>query len=239
MSDHAQVPYRTATTLVTLLTLLLLGHVVVDSVACGSDWLEVKLLQPAMGEEIADEAWGANAARQQLIGMVQFALFLPTAIIFLMWIYRANVNARALGARDMKFRPGWSVGWFFVPILSLYKPFYAVQEIWKASIPGSQAWQSRRAGGVVGAWWAFWILTFAASRIAATLSSQAEQINEFLVASWATLAADSVAIPAALLALLVVRGIHGLQERRADAAAGHLPEFASHDDEHQPLRQTG
>ncbi len=84
MSDHAQVPYRTASTLVTLLTLLLLGHVVVDSVACGSDWLEVNLLQAAMGEEIADEAWVANAARQQLIGMVQFALFLPTAIIFLM-----------------------------------------------------------------------------------------------------------------------------------------------------------
>ncbi len=239
MSDHAQVPYRTASTLVTLLTLLLLGHVVVDSVACWSDWLEVKLLQPAMGEEIADEAWSANASRQQLIGMVQFALFLLTAIIFLMWIYRANVNARALGARDMTFKPGWSVGWFFVPILSLYKPFYAVQEIWKASIPGSQAWQSRRAGGVVGAWWTFWILTFAAGRVSGTLSSQAEQINEFLVASWATLAADGVSIPAALLALLVVRGIHGLQERRADEAAGNLPKFASHDDEHQLLREAG
>ena len=36
------------------------------------------------------------------------------------------------------FTPGWSVGWFFVPIMNPWKPFQAMREIWQASAePGN------------------------------------------------------------------------------------------------------
>ena len=62
---------------------------------------------------------------------VVFAIFL--GITFLKWIYRTNFNLRALSQERMSFTPGWSVGWYFVPIANLFKPYQAMKEIWANS----------------------------------------------------------------------------------------------------------
>ena len=48
--------------------------------------------------------------------------------------HRANYNARQLGAADMRFTPGWAVGWHFIPIAWFWKPYQAMTEIWRASV---------------------------------------------------------------------------------------------------------
>ena len=68
-----------------------------------------------------------------IVGLLQLPVVLTTGIVFLMWIHRANRNARGLGAEGMTFTPGWSVGWYFIPIANLWKPFQAMKEIWQAS----------------------------------------------------------------------------------------------------------
>ena len=40
-------------------------------------------------------------------------IWLIAGILVLVWIHRANHNARQLGAADMRFTPGWAVGWYF------------------------------------------------------------------------------------------------------------------------------
>lgn len=52
---------------------------------------------------------------------------------FMMWTFRAAHNLRALGALALKTTPGWAVGWYFVPIANLWKPYQAGIEIWQAS----------------------------------------------------------------------------------------------------------
>src|SRR4051812_40932909 len=56
---------------------------------------------------------------QELVGLGQLVIFIVTGITFLRWIHRANVNVRGFGAEGMTFTPGWSVGWYFVPIANL------------------------------------------------------------------------------------------------------------------------
>lgn len=87
----------------------------------------------ANSQPISMAAAEANDARQHLIGGLTILTFLITGIPFLLWIYRANLNARGFGATTMEFHPGWSVGYYFIPIMNLFKPYQAMQQIWKAS----------------------------------------------------------------------------------------------------------
>ena len=57
-------------------------------------------------------------------------VFLLSAIFVGMWIYRAHANLRLVAIEGLIFTPGWSVGWFFVPVASLFKPFQAMRELW-------------------------------------------------------------------------------------------------------------
>src|SRR5207245_6095156 len=84
--------------------------------------------------------------------------FIATGVPFLMWIYRGNLNVRALGAEGMTFTPGWSVGWYFVPIAHLWKPYQAMKEIWKAT-QNPHAWATQEVGPVVIRWWTLWLLS--------------------------------------------------------------------------------
>ena len=81
----------------------------------------------AMGPE---NFWGNGVGLFQLVrGLVQLA----TAIVFFIWLYRANANVRALGADDMMGSPGLGVGWFFIPLANLFMPYMTVRDIWRAS----------------------------------------------------------------------------------------------------------
>ncbi len=72
-----------------------------------------------------------------LINLRQLILIL-NSILFLVWLYLAASNVRALGARRLDYTPGWTVGWFFVPFVNLVKPCLAIQEIWMTSHDPSQ-----------------------------------------------------------------------------------------------------
>jgi hypothetical protein len=139
--------YRDPATLTQWLKVLLGLSLLLDFIATASGMMEFALLRSLESGSFVgdfDAAATANDNRQQAIGFIQVALFIVTGIVFLVWIHRANRNARALGAEGMQFTPGWSVGWFFVPIMSLWKPFQVMREIWQASAqPGN--WQGVQA----------------------------------------------------------------------------------------------
>ena len=89
----------------------------------------------------------------------EIAIGLTTAILVLTWIYRANHNARQLGAADMHFTPGWAVGWYFVPIAWFWKPYQAMREIWRASVSPSD-WRAVPVSTLLRWWWGLWIVRF-------------------------------------------------------------------------------
>ncbi|HSG66518.1 MAG TPA: DUF4328 domain-containing protein, partial [Gammaproteobacteria bacterium] len=128
-----QAGFRNPTVLTSWTIRLLYAQVAVSLVAVFSGWLEYELLGDlARGafesDELADAAAEASDARQLLVGIFQIAIFIVGGILMLMWIHRANYNARQLGAAGLRFTPGWAVGWYFIPILNLWKPYQAMKE---------------------------------------------------------------------------------------------------------------
>jgi hypothetical protein len=78
-----------------------------------------------------------------------------TAIIFMVWVYRAMARARAL-TPALTITPGWAVGWFFVPVASLWMPYGVMTEIVEGSGASAPAY-AERTRALVGWWWGAWI----------------------------------------------------------------------------------
>ncbi|MHC4817668.1 MAG: DUF4328 domain-containing protein, partial [Planctomycetota bacterium] len=206
--------YRSAKELVKWMTILLVAHAVTCLVAVGSGWLEINLLERIGEGEYTDAEIEANDLRQSLIILVQAATLITLIVLFCLWTPRANRNARALGATGMQFTPRWCVIWYLIPIMNLFKPYQAMKEIWLASTPADATpWQQRVASPLLGWWWALWLVSGVAARASFRFSWRAESLDEYLTASRITLVSDAVDIPLAIVAMLLVRRIHAMQER--------------------------
>jgi hypothetical protein len=143
--------YKDLTTLTCWAKWLLRASLAVSVISVISGIMEYRLLQAiAAGQFDSDAemtaAARANDLRQGIIGVAYIVLLLATSVVVLVWIYGANRNAHAIGATGMRFTPGWAVGWYFIPIFNLWKPYQAMKEIWKASAdPGNWQAQPRSA----------------------------------------------------------------------------------------------
>ncbi|MEW4368174.1 DUF4328 domain-containing protein [Aliikangiella maris] len=152
----------------------------------------------------------ANDARQGLIAIAYTVVFIISGIIILKWIYRANYNAQQLGAKDMQFTPGWSVGWYFIPIFTLWKPYQAMKEIWKASA-NSDNWSNEKVGSILPWWWFFWLANNFLGQAVLRMSLRAEEISELKNVNIVYQASDIASIILAFVTLSLVNSIYQSQ----------------------------
>lgn len=149
-----------------------------------------------------------------LSALVQLAVAPFAVVFFCMFMFRANKNARALGAGGMQFTPGWTVGWFFVPFAHLWMPFKAASEVWRASDPRADtddvAWWSARLGLLVPAWWACWI----GGTLIGNTSSQLLRHGYEAAAGWMGLIGMPLQALAGVLAATVVLRLRARQGRK-------------------------
>ena len=97
--------------------------------------------------------WFATAPILALAALIAFGISLITGIVCFMWIYRAMAIAHHI-TPTLSISPGWAVGWFFVPIASLWKPYEAIAQIVEG-IAGARMAATR---SLVGWWWAAWLV---------------------------------------------------------------------------------
>lgn len=197
---------------------LLYLQVAIAVIAVISGFLEYQLLTDFKNgtfssQELAISAAESSDNRQFVVGILQMAIYIIAGILILMWIYRANYNARRLGADDMEFTPGWSVGWYFIPIANLWKPYQAMKEIWKASAD-PQSWKMQSVPSLLPWWWFFWIVSGMLGNASLRLSLRADEINELLTANLVTQASDIIDIPLSLILILIINKIYGMQMLR-------------------------
>ena len=74
-----------------------------------------------------------NDLWQSVITEIVVIATIFSIVVFLYWFYRAYRNLPALGATRLKFNPKWVIVYFFIPILALWKPFRALEEIYTIS----------------------------------------------------------------------------------------------------------
>lgn len=143
--------------------------------------------------------------------------YVTTAIFFLMWVHRMHRNLWAFGIPNLKFTPGWSVGWYFIPFANLFKPFQAMRELYyQSNTAWSDAdWQNQRTPAFIQSWWALFLLMGFVGRTLKRTQDSAESIGDLQIHAVAFAANNIIAILAGLLAIYVVLSIQRLQQAKA------------------------
>jgi hypothetical protein len=155
----------------------------------------------------------ANDARQGIIVTLRLVALCFTGIVFCCWVYVVAENVRALGARRLKYSPGWAVGYYFIPIVCLWVPYQAMKEIWKASVdPGN--WRSIRTSPIVSWWWGLWLFAIAFNYLLVRITIMAGG-HDPVLATRMDIASCFVGIPRNVVAILLVQMLSAIQVRTA------------------------
>lgn len=228
MTSSLPVEFRDPTPLSRWLRFLLYSHMALAGLA-----VIVGLITLQFFASISSGLYTEEAAEQHgvvidlttgVLGCIQVIVNLAVVVVFLMWVYRVARNVRAMGATDLTIGPGWACGYYFIPILNLWRPYSAMKEIWQASQDPAQ-WRSVEPSGILIAWWLFWVMTNIYDRVALRVSMKAEGVEGYLLATKLTLVSDILAFPLTILLLGVIGQIDAMQlERQSGAAALPLPE---------------
>lgn len=214
MSDKKE-EFKDPTNLIAWIKYFLCFQVVLAFVAIGSNLMEYQLLTDFQNgvyfsQEMAVADAEANDKRQAVIAFSYLGVFIVSGVLILRWIYQANQNARQFGAKDMAFSPGWSIGFYFIPIVSLWKPYQAMKEIWQAS-QNPANWPVEKVSSILGIWWFFWIANSIVGQAVFRLSRRAEEISEIMNVNLVSQASEVISIPLALVTWLMIKNVSNAQ----------------------------
>ena len=168
-----------------------------------------------ISQQASDEYWQTAEPSKldeiiTLTGSLHLAFILILMVVFLAWINRSCKNGWLLDAPHMKTTPGWSVGYFFIPILSLWKPYGTMKEIRRASFGNDNALRS-----ILPLWWTFWLISNFLGQIIFKLYSNSEDQESYLVACKLDLVSVPIDVVLNYLAIALVTSITAAQHRRA------------------------
>lgn len=207
--------FKNSNALTAAVKYVLYAQMFVAVISMVSSYLEYELLTSFQNGSYASQEQAiadgeSSDQRQSLIGTMNFIVFIVSGILILRWIHRANYNARQLGAENMKFTPGWSIGYFFIPIKSFWKPYQAMKEIWKATKNPSD-WTSQSTDGILPIWWSLWLLSLFLGQAILRISARAEEIHELLYLNILSQVSNAIDIGLAFVFLRIVKNISNFQ----------------------------
>jgi Domain of unknown function (DUF4328) len=185
------------------LSVLLLIGIGVDLLGIISSLMQLNLLSR---EHYSMQDATANDLRERELAVLQLVLYIVTVIVFGRWIYLAHRNLLSLDARYLRFRPGWAVGCFFVPIINLWAPYQAMRDLAKAS-RSPRHWELEDTPPVIIIWWVLWLIVEFMDRGIFGAELRAQTVPELFNLTIIQLVAAVLSIPLYLLALYIVRRI--------------------------------
>lgn len=173
-------------------------------------------------------------------------VLLLTAIAFIRWVRQLVKMARALGAQDMRWRPSHATWGFFIPILSLFRPYQVLRDVQQRLEPEELEPPSPRAerdGGdyrnvamvvpplakrvpnsLLGLWWGSFVVMSALGRFA-NMDRMGTPSLDTVVALYETqIVVSVIAIGSAGLATRVVRSLTARLEERFRRIRHSTPE---------------
>lgn len=148
----------------------------------------------------------------QVTGIASLLAFIASALLIMRWIYLANSNARQLGAMNMSYTPAWSVGYYFIPIFNLWKPYLAMKEIWMAS-QNPLDWRTSKTTFLLPLWWVIWLTSNLLNQSVFRLSAEATALPELMKLNLLSQISNAIDIPLALVTLAMINAIYQMQRR--------------------------
>jgi hypothetical protein len=150
------------------------------------------------------------------LAVAWLGLWTVSGITFIAWSYRAYKNLRPLANRRLEHSPGWAIGAWFIPIVNLIFPYQIHAELWRGSDPTPVREQTNgpgRGSSLVGWWWAAYLIMNVVNSIGNAVVNSATP-STVIDGLTMMIAGDCVGLPAAALAISLIRRIDRNQTER-------------------------
>lgn len=137
-------------------TLIVFLCIYIFCLACHSMTSIFELIELALydGGNI-QEAILLSQSLSALISLVFLFIYIATGVLFLKWKYRLSKNLHVKAAGNWEHSPGGSIGWYFVPVATWFKPYQVMREIWSKAHKKTWKGNCRLLPG----WWILWIIS--------------------------------------------------------------------------------
>ncbi|MFI6865697.1 DUF4328 domain-containing protein [Nocardia sp. NPDC050406] len=171
------------------------------------------------------------------IGVVWLLLQLASAVLFIVWMWRARLNAEALCLARHRRSRGWVIGGWFCPVVNAWFPQMIMSDIVRASDPRTPSdardLRARPASPLVGVWWTAWLATWVLTWVSVRLSApewESETTEDYYVTTmgpqggWSLIVVEvlisgTLAVAAISLGAIMIR-VQGWQEIRSAERQG-------------------
>lgn len=186
---------------------------------------EINLLESLKnGEYIDDATLVASDNIQGFVGIFQTILYIVSVVVFLNWFRRAyaNLNRLNISTEYEESMAGWN---FVIPILSLYRPYKTMVEIWKKTQAKAKTLNTNfiknNNSYAISFWWALFIISNFIGRYIMKIAFKDETIEQILHGSQAIFFSDIMQIPEALLVIYIVKSISKMETTVAESIKRH------------------
>jgi hypothetical protein len=186
-----------------------------DIISIFSSYLQYNLLISLKNyEEVTDQMLSSNDTREQIIGIIYLIVFIISAVTFIQWFRRAyyNLNVRT----NCNHSDGWASGSWFVPIISLYRPYQIMKEMWTKTtqlIKSKKSDYIENSTLIIGIWWALWIVSNYIGKYVMKSAFKAETIENFLNSTIGDITLSIIGIPLAILTVKIIKS-YSLKEEK-------------------------
>lgn len=137
--------------------------------------------------------------------------YLVCIVLYSKWKYRSYSNLRSFDDQPLEMSPGWAVGFYFVPLMNLVKPYRAMKEIY--NISGRKP--VRTGTPLLGFWWGAWLFMNFFDNASNRVSAGVDTIEGLELAIGFDIVSSFFTIVATLLVISVVRAVDARQHDTA------------------------
>ena len=142
------------------------------------------------------------------IAIIVVSIF--SLVMTLIWTFRASKNAAFMDLYPNRIRPGWAVGWYFIPFANLWKPFEAIKEIWNSSFSPALA-PNAPATAAVGFWWAAHVSNNIFEMGLLRKQRRTDDIEVYMAINNALLISTALTVLTGILFIIIMRQVSARQ----------------------------
>lgn len=180
----------------------------IEIITCVSNYFQLNLLQTILdGGFISPMEADSNDTRQQMIAIVFLIAYIISAVTFIQWFRRAYFNLHTL-VKGLSNTEGWAAGAWFVPIVSLFKPYQIMSEM-SEKTKGLIKKHDLNSGfndnssSSVGIWWALFIINNIVGQIIFRLPI--DTVEEIIVSTNVDMYSVLIQIPLAIITVKMIK----------------------------------
>jgi len=149
-----------------------------------------------------------------IIAMIYLIVYITSVVTFIQWFRRAyyNLNIRT----NCSHSDNWAVISWFIPIISLFRPYQIMKEMWIESsmmIKSKTNAYLENSSIIIGMWWTLWIISIYIGKYVTRSLFKTETIENLINSTIGDIALSVVGIPLAIITVLMIKSYSIKEEK--------------------------